>query len=658
MHLFKRTGKAIGRGFKAFTLTFSGRAGVFGTLRLPNTSVDYERLIGNGTRSSIIMAVCGWSARTFPESPVMVQKRGEDGYETVAAHEMCELIEAPNPFYSGVLLWMATRLDWLINGNAYWIKQRNAQGRVVQIWWIPQQFVEPKWPQSGNEFISHYEYKVDGSGKPDRIEVDDVVHFRYGLDPANPRKGLSPLGAIMREVYTDEEAAQFTAVLLKNLGIPGLIIAPKNTDDTELTDEDAEDLKAKAIERFGGDKRGEPMVTQAPVDVHVLGYNPQQLDLKALRRVPEERVTAIFGVPAIVVGLGAGLDRSTFANFEEARQAAYESHIIPDHRLFGAELKTQLLTDFEDDVKEFRVGFDTSDVRVLQDDVNALFERAGVAAQRGLITVNDFNRAVGLPQKADGDVYLRTVATIATPVSGSAEEAAAKSLQQREAKAARNPGSGLVPGAQRALTRFLAEQAERVAERLRESPSDDTMGDLISAIWPDSERDLLAAALRPYHEAAADQGWDDALARIGDGKALPQDNPAARALLTHLAARVTAINDTTRTLLATLIQQGFDAGIPVRDLAATISSSFAFSPSRAETIARTEMVNAANQAAVTAWEDSGVVSGVRILDGDECGWTEHNDPDLAHGSTRTLEDFANNSLAHPNCVRVALPIVE
>jgi hypothetical protein len=34
------------------------------------------------------------------------------------------------------------------------------------------------------------------------------VHFRFGLDPDDPRKGYSPLKSVLREVFTDDEAAR------------------------------------------------------------------------------------------------------------------------------------------------------------------------------------------------------------------------------------------------------------------------------------------------------------------------------------------------------------------------------------------------------------------------------------------------------------------
>jgi phage portal protein BeeE len=183
----------------------------------------------------------------------------------------------------------------------------------------------------------------------------------------DPRKGYSPLKSVLREVFTDDEAANFTASLLKNMGVPGVVVSPEK--GVTLNDGDAEETKAYVKANFTGDKRGEALVMTGATKVEQFGFSPEQLTLKELRRIPEERVSAVTGVPAIVAGLGAGLDRSTFTNYAEAREAAYEQAIIPTQTLLGEEVWFQLLPDFEARTRSgWKAGFDLSNVRVLQED--------------------------------------------------------------------------------------------------------------------------------------------------------------------------------------------------------------------------------------------------------------------------------------------------
>lgn len=406
-------------GVKAFTMAFSGKGSSLWSAFLGRTKYDYQREVGDGTGNSIVAATLGWIARNFPEAPVRIRQRDDDGEwsstEDVGALRLLDLLRRPNPFFSGVLLWMATIVDFWTHGNAVWLKVRGGPGgAVTELWWIPWGLIEPKWPEDGSEYLSHYEYTPD-AGKHIRVETEDVVHFRYGIDPQNIRIGRSPLTTILREVFTDDEAANFSASLLRNLGIPGVVISPQDAEGY-IGESDADAMKAQFVERFGGDARGEPLVTSGKVSVSVLSFSPQQMDLKALRRVPEERVSAVTGVPAIVAGLGAGLDRSTFANFGEAREAGWEENLIPTQRILSSQIDLQLVPDFVGDPSQFLTDFDVSEVRVLQEDQNAIWERARAAAASGLITLATYKQQIGLPVDDETDrVYLRAFNVVVVP---------------------------------------------------------------------------------------------------------------------------------------------------------------------------------------------------------------------------------------------------
>jgi HK97 family phage portal protein len=387
---------------------------VFG---LPRSRYDFLGDVGDGTRSSTVMAPLLWIARTFPEAPPALWQTTEDGLEEqILDHDMLRLLRRPNRHYSGRILWMATIVDWNVDGNAYWLKLRDRAGRVSELWWAPSWMIEPKGNE--DELVTHYEYKP-GSLDPVPLGVDEVVHFRFGLDPDDQRRGYSPLKSVLREVFTDDEAANFTAALLRNMGVPGLIVSPDQKGGTIEQDE-AEYTKGYLKAKFAGDNRGEALVMSGPTKVEIFGFSPEQLLLKDVRRIPEERVSAVTGVPAIVAGLGAGLDRSTFTNYVEARQAAYEQAIIPTQTLLAEEVWFQLLPDFEaeQDIWLWRVGFDLSKVRVLQEDRLNLTKRLDVAVRGGWGQVAEARRVAGLPVTDADRIYLRQMALVEVPADG------------------------------------------------------------------------------------------------------------------------------------------------------------------------------------------------------------------------------------------------
>ena len=387
---------------KVASMRFATRASWY-VSGLGRTSINYSGAVGDGRGNAIVMACVLWVTRTFTEAPLRLQKMIGGQWEQVDAHPLLSILRRPNPYYGSRLLWKATLADWMLDGNAYWVKVRNRGGRPLELWWVPTTMMEPSFPDDGSVFISHYTYTPTGRAEAVELAVEDVIHFRNSPDPNNQRKGLSPLRSLMREIFTDDESANYSASLLRNSGMPGVILSPE-VEDASVDAEMANSIKAEFAQRFGGDNRGMPMVMMGKTKVDVIGFNPQQMDLKVLRRLPEERISAIFGTPAVVVGLGAGLDRSTFANFKEAREAAYESNIIPTQGDLAEQLMMQLLPDFVDEgqLDNWMIDFDLRQVRVLQEDENARTMRVMAQLAGGSITLNEAREKQG-DDKLEGD---------------------------------------------------------------------------------------------------------------------------------------------------------------------------------------------------------------------------------------------------------------
>lgn len=397
------------------------RTGTAWQLLLSRTRFDYRAEVGDPLTNSAVGAVTGWIARNFPEAPVRIVREGttEIAYtpSSTGPGYMLRLLERPNPYYDGVLQWMATILDFL-RGDAYWLKRRDPRfNRVRELWWLPRWMVEPRWdPRRPTTFITHYEYTVDGVAY--KIEPRNIVHFRRGISPSNPRKGVDVFESLFREILTDDEASNFTASLLRNLGVPGVIIAPANTTGA-ATLADPEGIKKKYQETFGGDNRGAAMVMTKPTEVKILSWSPEAMNLTKIRRIPEERISAGLGVPAGVAQLGAGLDRNTFTNYGEARGAAYTEGVIPLQRLIAATLEIQLLTEFADLEREpLDVWFDWTQVAAMQAVVLSAMRAYESAATKGLLTRADFKRAVHMPVNGNDDVFVMPNNYLVVPAGG------------------------------------------------------------------------------------------------------------------------------------------------------------------------------------------------------------------------------------------------
>lgn len=366
------------------------RLGIF-----TGSRINFAREIGDLTQQSLIMAAANWLGTQLPEAPLQVVQEDDEGNTSpVQNHPLTQLWKRPTKWYSGALILKAFALSWIIDGNVYLLKLRDGRGRVVSLEYLPHFAVEPQWPQDGSEFISHYLYEVDGRWF--RLPVEDVIHFRNGLDPANTRKGLSPVGSVLREVFTDSERARYSALILKNNGAIPYLISPSDTSNTEL---DAKEIKDEFLRRTTGDETGKPVViTSGGVQLQMLGVTPDKLLVDKASQIPEERLAAVLGIPAAVLGFGVGLDQTKVgATMRELREQAYENCVVPTYRFICEELDVQLLPEFESGTSNRKTRFDLSQVRVLQDDQNALYDRLTSAYKTGeWITRAEARAAAGM----------------------------------------------------------------------------------------------------------------------------------------------------------------------------------------------------------------------------------------------------------------------
>src|SRR6185295_14801434 len=102
------------------------------------------------------------------------------------------------------------------------------------------------------------------NGKVYYLPYKDVIQFKNGIDPCNTRKGLSPLAAAMREIFTGTEVANFSATLLRNMGVISYMLSPKEGGGV-LEDTQALALKAQFEMSMMGENRGRAVVNTIPV---------------------------------------------------------------------------------------------------------------------------------------------------------------------------------------------------------------------------------------------------------------------------------------------------------------------------------------------------------------------------------------------------------
>lgn len=646
-------------------------------------TINYRELAGEGRNNAIVYSAIELLSTTFAQSPLVVKQIVGDQETIVPNHEMVSTIRKPNDFYSGELLWKATMIDYIF-GNAYWRKVRSAAGKPANYYWIPAYSITPAWPSDDpTVFISHYDYNPNGT--VEKLAVDDIVHFRNGMDPKNVRKGLSPLGAMLREIVTDEEAAEFTHTIMRNLGVTGMVISP-SSDKGRISQPDADKIKASVMQRTSGDRRGEPLVVGGAIKVDQMATDVTKLDLGSIRHVPEERITAIVGTPAILLGLGTGLQNATYSNVDGLRRIFYENKIIPLQNFVAADLHTQLLRDFEADPTKFVVSFDNENVRVLKEDETQQVDRLIKELEGGALTVNEYRAERGREPYPE-DMYMISSRIIPVAVSDIVKKATVQDAPTQQQQLPGNDGNatgnagaasgnsdgsgtGDTTGAKandgRYSTKDIGDSVDRIRMRMTGQCANDVYGYLstqqamvltqiqeqtkaakIRINWPRIQEDIdaLKSVLEPWYKRAL-VAVHDVVQDVLDTR-YELSGVDERIYMKSAALNIRGINDVTRNSVAEAIRTSVDLDETTDELLSRIRTLDVFSEVRAQLVARTELAQATNLAQLESYKASEVVVGFRITDGD----MDKVCADLNGKRVQISEARSIPALGHPNCIR-------
>ena len=362
---------------------------------LPGSTKDWARVAGDLGLNGIVASAIDWYVRNYPQAtPKYYRPVDSQQAEPVEDHPVIALMAQPDPMVMGSLFWSWVIQDYKLFGNTYLRKIRSTtRGVVTALQFLPQDMVRPVG--NGINPLTHYVYTTDGRSFD--IPVSDIIHIRYGREPSDIRLGRSPVTAVLREIATDNTASTTAWGLLANGAMPSLIVGPDAKDQTvDISMDDARQVKRQLHEDLSGDGSGGIVVMTGAYKMDRVSLTPSELALDSVRRVPEERICSALGLNPMVLGLGAGLERSTYNNFERAQQAAWEDGMVPLLRVLADAITADLLPEYPETQHGDFVQYDLEGVRALADDLSAEADRAEKLYKAGIIDRAEAKRIAGL----------------------------------------------------------------------------------------------------------------------------------------------------------------------------------------------------------------------------------------------------------------------
>jgi HK97 family phage portal protein len=635
------------------------------------TTISTDKLISEGYKKNSAVSACATTLQlTFPEPPLLVGIEDEGRFVPDYIHSLNALLKKPNSD-----MGMAEFLQFAvaynsIGGNAYFWKQRNSSGRVIALYPFSDVNVTPIAGINTDEgFVAYYEFDP-GNGRKVPISKDDIIHWKWMVDPHNPHKGIGAIELSAREVDRDNEATSYIFSLLKNNAVPPVVITLEPGD--EPTQDEMDAMGQKWVQKHGA---GQPAFITNGMKVDQLGYDLNKLAGETLADVPETRIAANFHVPPSVAGLNVGVKRSDYGD-TAARKAFTEQTLMALWRSFASEMFNGLKDDFALP-KNYALKFDVSNVGALQELKKDQRTSVNEMWKSGLVTRAEAKRELGMKPLAGDDVYYVSLATEFVPANSGAVVRDVVKGQKSKVEEKGSGGAALrrirasvAARMKQAVDVYFSQLADRVVARAQgqkaEGSGQKTEGGELKADLPNAnqlitaeDRKQLESLVKRFYIEITELSWDTWNVTLGVEKAFDLTDPVVTEVLKTAGTRVKEINDTTLSAIRDALKYGNDHGWSIDDLVRGDESQPGLRDivdetykDRARNIARTELGEAQNLATVKRYGEASVEL-VEILDNgsddddDECK--------IANGQIWTLKYFAAHSLEHPSCTRAAAP---
>jgi len=351
--------------------------------------------------------------------PWYLYKRVGKEVREVESHTLLNILHQPSKGYSWPKFLERALGFYLISGDRYVRKSIGSFRRYGELEVLASRKVQIKKNALGEP--TAYEY-LRGS-RWETIPLEEILHSKM-FNPADDLYGLSPIATIASQIDISRFATEWTIKLLQSDARPGAVAFIPGA----LTQEQRDELKEQWKKDFQGSENAGGLLmletgvgSTRPGDLKLLSYAPKELELGNTEKIITRKACSVYHVPPELLG---DSENKTYSNQKEARKALYQEATLPHLDQFRDELNGWLVPMFEDAGDMF-FGYDASDIDALAADTNEVWERAGRAVDRGILTRNQALEIYGYGKSTEPGMDTPTVQATVLPlgaVSGGGEE--------------------------------------------------------------------------------------------------------------------------------------------------------------------------------------------------------------------------------------------
>jgi HK97 family phage portal protein len=387
--------------------------GTGSALTTPRYQLDTPRWLDNNIKTyrqafatqTAVYACVAARSRGVASATLRVYEERDGDRTELPAHPLRLLMQRPNPLLSEAEFLVMTQTMMDATGFCLLEKERAGAGNVIGLWHLRSDWLKEIRRRNA---ASDWQYIVPGN-EPVVLPAEDVIVIAGGPATDLGATGMSPIAVALREIGIDAALTDFLKLFVDKGGVPPYaLVSPNGVKDQA----EADYLRGLFEQSYGGFRNWtKTAILSGGLDVKKIGTSIDELAYPELRSLTESHICMVFGVPPIIAGIQAGLDASTYSNYEQARRAFFEDTIAALWAKLDGALTRGLLSEFTDEAT-ITIEFDTSAVPALQQDQGALWTRVADMLGRGGMTLNQAQLALGLPGFGEaGDVLYLPMAT-------------------------------------------------------------------------------------------------------------------------------------------------------------------------------------------------------------------------------------------------------
>lgn len=614
--------------------------------------------------------------------------------DVVEKHEALDLLYRVNDSATKFELFFGTQAYLDLDGNAFWFLARDNEGKgaIRAIYLLRPDRMSIAIAKDNPLTVTGYAYKTD-EGKQIPFQPTEILHFKNFNPLGNfprPHRGAGIVEAAWDAIEADNEARSWNKSFFRNSARPDGILYLDG--DGAISEDDMARIRADWDGKFKGSRNAsKTAILTGGVKWEAVTASQKDMDFVAQRNFSRDEILAMFEVPPSVLGIVKDVNRAN------AEASNYIFSLVVDDLM--ARIVETLNEFFLVDANfagasKLEMTYESP---VPEDRVQATLERQ--AGYGKWLSRNEIRQELGMPPTVDGDSFYGSVVEVPidsvppkqlsakkptakaaeAPVNKAIEAFIAKLPEEKalevdsrtmsaEAKAAYARGfatkaDAFVPVFEKQVVKYFAAQEAEVLANLENElkglkPKEYAYKGLSDILF-DREKAVGAAIsfATPFIRRFLTEGGEDGATLTGQPF---QSNTERTAAFIDQRGRYFAdtINDTTVADLSDTLKAGIAAGESYEKLAARIKEVYVGAADyRAERIARTEVVAAANAGSIEAYKQAGLErhEWLAIIDNataDECiacdGKTEKIGDTFPSGETQPPN--------HPNCRCTTVPV--